>query len=269
MKKALIIILIFSLGVLLLSGCTGTTVPHEEAYALLQEAVQNSLNEEMYYIQETINRTDKTDKKDVNLRALLNNRSYDMLVLPDGTYDDYKVNITHTLQGAAYMDIVCGPSSPKGKETVDYLFRTRYEDAGKTPVNSKTQMTTEDFIQTDEFKENYALSSFINELAFLKESDIVKYNAVTKNRYLVLLNFEVSNAHVEAYESETGKTSLFRGSTRVEIELAYERLISVVCYAKYTDTASSLSLEKEPYNLFISYYGAKFTVPDYDSKDYA
>ena len=83
---------------------------------------------------------------------------------------------------------------------------------------------------------------------------------------MTVIGFSITDGYLQRYEKEKGKKSVFAGSDRIEIELIYGRIASVVTFCSYSDKQFHQTFEESPYKLFITYYGPKFEIPHFDSK---
>lgn len=253
----------------MLCSCS-KTLTADDAYNSLRTAVNASLEYKTYYIQEMITHNKLLDKTTVNLRCELD-EDY-APVTENGRYLDYKAEIHKTESDLPVADIFCGTSKSSSGEKRDALFYAKYENLnGESNVLSKTVSNTsiENFIASDEFKNHYSIDYFLRELKNMKAEDFDFSGNEGKTRVknnLTLLSFRVTDDYLEKYKSENKSNSVFDGSTRVEIEIIYGRIASVVTFCSYKDATFNQSFEESPYKLFITYYGPKFDLPQFDAK---
>lgn len=245
-------------------------VSADGAYAELRGALENSLQYKTYYIQEMVTHDKLLDKTTVNLRCELD-AAYQPIV-ENGKIKDYKAEIHVSKNDIAKADIFCGVSKTSSGAEKEALFRTEYrEQGGKSEVVSKTveEVPIEDYISENEFQQNYAIYSFLSELNQMKEDDFDFTGNKAKSEFknnLTVLSFSVTDDYLSRYEIETGEKSVFAGSDRVEVELIYKRVASVVTFCSYSDAMFNQTFEESPYKLFITYYGPKFDIPQFDAK---
>lgn len=246
-------------------------IPVDSIYAQLKAAVESSLQYKTYYIQEMKTHDGLLDKKTVNLRCELDD-AYQPII-ENGRYKEYQAEIHVSKNDLETLDILCGVSKSASGDEKNALFRTEYiqRDEQAEPVTKTvTEIPIEDFINGSEFQQYYAINSFLGELHNMSESDFdftgEGAKAESKNN-LTVLGFSVTADYLSRYEAETGKKSVFAGSDRVEVELIYGRVASVVTFFSYSDAMFNQTIEESPYKLFITYYGPKFEIPPFDTKD--
>lgn len=272
MKKILKILVVVC-SMLLLAGAFSSCakkIPTDSAYSKLRDALESSLQYKTYYIQEMITHDKLLDKTTVNLRCELD-KNYQP-ILKNGRLSDYKAEIHFSKNDLAVADIFCGVSKSSTGEERDLLFRTKYEEQnGKSKAVSKTMqaMPVEKFIEGNEYKNNYSIEHFLSELNGMTEADF-HFSADTaiaeSKNHLTVIGFSITDGYLQRYEKEKGKKSVFAGSDRIEIELIYGRIASVVTFCSYSDKQFHQTFEESPYKLFITYYGPKFEIPHFDSK---
>lgn len=264
---ALLTVSIFSASAFL-AGCT-TAIDLDKGYDMIQDALAESLDYEVYFIKESIIKNNLLYYKQVNLWSELD-KDYKPEI-ENGRIKDYKLQVYVRERDYDKLELYCGPSASVNKkgETKDYLFRIGYDTTKSKEKNtvlsrSKEAMTVEDFIKTDEYINNYALPVFLGELASIAKEQFV-FNKISKKVYAITLAFTLTDEYFASYKETHGTDSVLYGNTRIELEIIYGRISSLICYQKETDSESGVSLEKEPYQLFVAYYGEKIqSMPKYD-----
>ena len=245
-------------------------IPTDSAYSKLRDALESSLQYKTYYIQEMITHDKLLDKTTVNLRCELD-KNYQP-ILKNGRLSDYKAEIHFSKNDLAVADIFAVfQNPPLEKKGICFSVQNTKSKNGKSKAVSKTMqaMPVEKFIEGNEFKNNYSIEHFLSELNGMTEADF-HFSADTaiaeSKNHLTVIGFSITDGYLQRYEKEKGKKSVFAGSDRIEIELIYGRIASVVTFCSYSDKQFHQTFEESPYKLFITYYGPKFEIPHFDSK---
>lgn len=263
MKKKNILKLIclscLSLLFLTAGGCALTGYSVDEIKALYPKAIENSLNEELYYWKETVNRADYSSRRTCNVYAEMD-KEFEVIRDENGEFSNMKISVYDDSNGTIYKAL-CGKSkSSTGGETKSYLFEN---DAD----NRKAEMLPQEFIKSDAFKSVYSLDAVLSELEYLSVDDMdfeVDNKAMEHKGKVVKFSFKVSADYVQKYNQQFGKASIFDGSKYAVIEFAYDRFASIVVYSE-EKLGKNLSVDKEIYKLEVVYYGPKIDIPSYDS----
>lgn len=115
------------------------------------------------------------------------------------------------------------------------------------------------YLRSEEFSE-YTLAQKLHEISLFTAEDINVTSAKTALK-VTTLKLTVNSQYLSRYEREFGKKSVFDGAERVEIETTYDRISAITTYAREQDEKAKITVEKEPYKLYITYYGPKFNIP--------
>lgn len=254
-----------------LSGCSLNSYSVEELKVLYPTVFENSFNADLYYWKETVNFSEYTAWRSCNVYTEID-KKYEPVLDDSGEYANMKIEVYDESNKKGFYKALCGRSSSStGGDTVNYLFENGYDDNGNANDFRKTEITPQEFVKTDNFAQNYALSSKISEFANLTIDDMIFDidDALMEHRGKVIkFSFAVTPEYIEKYKAETGKDSLFTGSKYATMEFAYDRFASIVIYAD-EQLGGNMSVDKEIYKLEAVYFGPIVNIPSYDSADWA
>lgn len=273
MKKKItltvVIVLTLALFVGIFSGCAVPINSLEEVKELYSTAIANSKKAEIYYWKETILNTgaaNKTSFKRFNLWAELKN--YEPALNEDGSYANLVANYYEEYDSKEILNMTVGKSKGASKkdEVKNYQFNTTHE--GTKTIRTKKPMSIDEYLLTDEYKA-VSLSTMIAELDHLTVDDMdfdAKGGAKGRKLNVVSLTFKIRPEYLTRYKEETGKDSLFAGSSKVFIEIAYDRITNITTYVEQgIENSNGMTVEVEKYKLQITYYGPKIDVPAYNA----
>lgn len=257
--------------ILSLHGCSLNAYSVEELKAFYPSAFENSFNEELYYWKETVNFSDYTAWRTCNVYTEID-KKYEPILDENGQFANMKIDVYDEYDKQGVYKALCGLSqSSTGGEPKNYLFENGFDESGAPADYKKTEMTPQEFIKTEHFKSNYALSAKLQEFAGLTVDDMVFEidDSLMEHRgKVVKFSFAVKPEYIERYKAETGRDSLFAGSKYATMEFAYDRFASIVIYAE-ENLGGSISADKEIYKLEAVYFGPIVNIPSYDSADWA
>lgn len=250
------------------SGCS-TSLTKSEINTALSAAIKNSLSSDLYYWKETDNRTETSQYKQVNVLSDIDSKEYVPLVDENGEYTTLRIQVIERENGVDTFQSVCGESS--GLNTDDkkqnYLFETVAD--GDASTQTKTPMTAKEYFNSEQFQQ-YAVQTKLECLDGLTVDDMdfsVDGSEISEKGHVVQLQFKVKDEFLNRYEEQHGAPSLFAGSKRVLIEIAYEKISQIVVYVDEAIAGTSMTVETEAYNFQIVYLGPTFSVPHYNEVD--
>jgi len=171
---------------------------------------------------------------------------------------DFKAELTCKTDNKSDFQFVSGLS--KGEEDTTFFWRGDKKEK-KSPT--RYAATREKFIASDLFAP-YSLAAKVAELAELRPAELDFSGGkakIKRSGELLALTFTVRQ---EYFERIGEKESLFRDSTRVEVELTYGRVQKLSVYRP----AGGWLKEEEAYTNQIVYYGPKIDVPDFSSGEW-
>lgn len=256
--------LTFIMSAMFMFGGCSNRLENDEIEKIYTEAVKSTLEQDVYFLKETVNSKDAVKYTQVNVRAEID-KKYEIIRNDDGSYKDLKIEAFEQLDGKELVKNSCGLIGD-GRSV---LFTTTHKENGD-PVRSKQECDAKAYYDSDEFAK-YRIESFVDELNYLKFSDmdfeVDKAEAGTKGKVTTLI-FAPTKAYLERYEQETGAKSLFDGCERVSIEISHGKIAHIIVYTKDAIAGSSLSVEVESYKLMIVYYGPIVYLPDVNSEDW-
>lgn len=268
-KNILKFVCLFCLFLLFLTagGCALNSYSADELKVLYPKAIENSLNEELYYWKETVNRTDYSSWRTCNVYAEMD-KKFEVIRDENGEFSNMKISVYDERNGSGVYKALCGKSkSSAGGEIKSYLFENDYDDS-KNPVHyRKAEMLPQEFIKSDDFKSKYSLDAVLSELKYLSVDDMdfeVDNKIMEHKGKVVKFSFKVRDDYVQKYNQQFGKASVFDGSKYATMEFAYDRFASIVVYSE-EKLGQNLSVDKEIYKLEAVYYGPKIDIPSYDS----
>lgn len=268
-KKILRCLSAVASAVLLLSlaGCAQPTP--EEFDTMFKTAVENSFKAPFFYWKETKVSGKNSEYTSCNVLTALDNK-YEPVLDESGDYAEVSINIMKTENEKSVYELYCGKSvSSQGGETREMLFTKDIDPETGESANKVTPMTAEEYLKHKDF-EAYTLEAKLREVSGLTTADMDLTGdncGIEKKGNVTKINFTLTDEYFERYESENGEESMFKGSKRVEIEMAFERISHIIVYSEEAIAGTSLTIESEPYKLFIVYLGPKFSIPSYDEKD--
>lgn len=249
-----------------LSGCSIHSFSVDELKELYPKALENSFNEELYYWKETVNNSIRTSWRTCNVYAEMD-KKYEPIRDENGEFSNMKIDVYEEFNTKAAYKAICGKSTSSSGEVKNYLFENDYDESGTAVNYRKTEMTPQDYIVSDAFKNKFSLESMLAELEYLNVDDMIFDidNALMEHKgKVVKFSFAVTDEYLERYKTEFGKSSVFEGSKYATIEFAYDRFASIVVYAE-ENLGKNISVDKEVYKLETVYYGPIINIPSYDS----
>lgn len=246
------------------SSC-GKKLETGDVDALLTSALENTFQADIYYWKETITNGKTSSYRQVNVFALTDDDNLPVLDAQGG-YTERKIQIVENVNQKKTLEIFCGLSEPKnGGEAQEMLLTERISDSGDSETTA-VPMTAQTFYLSTEF-EPYRPENLLKELTFLTAADMdfsIPDGAAKTNFYVTELSFQPTEEYLRRYEEQTGELSMFEGIKRVFIEIAYERIASVITYAEEEASDTNRVSEEERYKFQIVYLGPKFTIPQYE-----
>lgn len=249
------------------AGCAQPTP--EEFDELFKTAIENSFNAPFFYWKETYVNGNNSKYTSCNVLTALDNK-YEPIVDENGDYSEVSINIMKTENEKSVYELYCGKSaSSQGGETKEMLFTKDINPETGDSVNKVSPMTVEEYLNHKDF-EPYTLEAKLKEVSGLTTADMDLTSdkcGIEKKGNVTKINFTLTDEYFERYKKENGEPSMFEGSKRVEIEMAFERISHIIVYSEEAIAGTSLTIESEPYKLFIVYLGPKFSIPSYDEKD--
>lgn len=251
------------------SGCS-TSLTENEIDTALSTAIGNSLGSDLYYWKETDNRTETSLYKQVNVLSDIDSKEYVPLVDENGEYTTLRIQAIERENGVDAYQSICGESQGvnDGDEPQNYLFETVTNEDSST-VQTKTPMTAKEYFNSEQFQK-YSVQAKLACLDGLTVDDMdfpVDGSEISEKGHVIQLQFKVKDEFLNRYEEQHGAPSLFAGSKRVLIEIAYEKISQIVVYVDETIAGTSMTVETEAYNFQIVYLGPTFTVPRYNEID--
>lgn len=254
-----------------LSGCSFNSYSAEELKQLYPKAFENSFNEQLYYWKETVNAADYTAWRTCNVYTEID-KKYEPVLDENGQFANMKIDIYDEYNKKGVYKALCGRSeSSTGGDTKNYLFENGYDSAGAACDYKKTEMTPQEFVKSDAFVNNYALSEKLSELAELTVDDMIfdiEDSLMEHRGKVVKFSFAVKPEYIEEYKAQNGRDSMFAGSKYATVEFAYDRFASIVIYAE-EQLGGNISADKEVYKLEAVYFGPIVNIPSYDSAEWA
>lgn len=269
--RRLISIFCLAFLVISMSGCALNSYSIEELKLLYPKAFENSSNEELYYWKETVNTSDHTSWRTCNVYAEID-KNYEVIRDQDGEFANMKIDVLEQYNQQNRYKAICGRSqSSSGDNPKNYLFENDYDDSGKATNLRKTEITPQEYIKTDAFKNKYSLDAMLREFKYLTVDDMIFEidNELMEHKgKTVKFSFEITDDYLQKYEREFGKSSVFKDATYATMEFAYDRFASIVIYAN-EKLGGNISVDKEIYKLETVYFGPIVNIPSYDSDIWA
>lgn len=256
------------LMILTAGGCSLNSYSVEELKTFYPKAIENSLNEELYYWKETVNASDHTSWRTCNVFAEID-KKYELIRDENGELANMKIDVLEEYNKKNVYKALCGKSSGKDGDK-NYLFENDFDDAGNAVNYRKTEMTPQEYVNSDNFKNKYSLDAMLKEFEYLTVDDMVfdiDNDLMEHKGKTVKFSFAVTDEYLEKYKAEFGKDSLFNGAKYATMEFAYDRFASIVIYAE-EKLGSGISADKEIYKLETVYYGPIVNIPSYDNPEW-
>lgn len=262
----LIALLCVVAAILCTCSCSLNSLSVDRVREIFPKAVKNTLAEDLYYWKENIVEGKTSKFRKCNLYAELDS-NYHPILNENGDYANLIVDIQESINSKNVSSIQCGVSSSvSGKEKRSYLFKTAVAADEKTTMRTKAPMASKDYIKSEEFQSQYSLNTMIKELEFLTADDMdFDYNGANleEKGHVIQLSFKVKDSYLERYKAENNIDSMFAGSTHIDLEMAYDRISSLIVYAN-ENLDQGVNVETERYKLEIVYFGPIVTLPQYD-----
>lgn len=248
-------------------GCTARLQTGDVETAF-KKAVENTMKADIYYWKENRINGKETDYRQVNV-FVPQDSHYEPILNEQGEYEQVQVEVVESHNSKNLIRRVCALSggANKNDEQKAYLFLTDYED-GKESNHTKTPMTGKEYFKSDAFRP-YTLAAVLEELTELTVDDMdfsIKDSVKQKKANVTNLTFGIKEEYLKRYEAKHAKPSLYAGTKKVSIELAYDRVANVITYTD-EQLDKGVSLEIEKYKIEIVYLGPKIGVPTYNAKD--
>lgn len=257
----LALLLIVSAG-----GCSLNSYSVEELKAVYPKAFENSLREELYYWKETVNAADHTSWRTCNVFAEID-KKYEVIRDENGELANMKIDVLEEYNKKNIYKALCGKSSGNDGDK-NYLFENDFDDAGNAVNYRKSEMTPQDYVNSDSFKNKYSLAAMLKEFEYLTVDDMVfdiDNDLMEHKGKTIKFSFAVTEEYLEKYKAEFGSDSVFSGSKYATMEFAYDRFASIVIYAE-EKLGGGISADKEIYKLETVYYGPIVNMPSYDAQ---
>lgn len=258
----LVLLMMLSAG-----GCSLNSYSVEELKTFYPKAFENSLAEELYYWKESVNASDHTSWRTCNVFAEID-KKYELIRDENGELANMKIDVLEEYNKKNAYKALCGKSSGKDGDK-NYLFENDFDEAGKNAINHrKSEMTPQEYVNSDSFKNKYSLDVMLKEFEYLTVDDMIfdiDNDLLEHKGKTIKFSFAVTDDYIERYEAEFGKASVFKGSKYATMEFAYDRFASIVIYAE-EKLGGSVSADKEIYKLETVYYGPIVNIPSYDAE---
>lgn len=257
----LALLLIVSAG-----GCSLNSYSVEELKAIYPKVFENSLSEELYYWKETVNASDHTSWKTCNVFAEID-KKYEVIRDENGELANMKIDVLEEYNKKNVYKALCGKSSGNDGDK-NYLFENDFDDAGNAVNYRKSEMTPQDYVNSDRFKNKYSLAAMLKEFEYLTVDDMIfdiDNDLMEHKGKTIKFSFAVTDEYLERYKAEFGEDSVFSGSKYATMEFAYDRFASIVIYAE-EKLGGGISADKEIYKLETVYYGPIVNIPSYDAQ---
>lgn len=272
MKKSIfvkLICLLCSVAMIIpLGGCSFNAYSVEELNAFYPKAIENSLGEELYYWKETVNASDNTSWRTCNVYAEID-KKYEVIRDENGEFANMKIDVLEEYNKKNVYKALCGKSSGKDGDK-NYLFENDFDDSGNSVNYRKTEITPQEYVKSDSFKNKYSLDAKLKEFEYLTVDDMVfdiDNDLMEHKGKTVKFSFAVTEEYLKKYKAEFGNDSVFSGSKYATMEFAYDRFASIVIYAE-EKLGSGISADKEIYKLETVYYGPIVNIPSYDNPEW-
>lgn len=257
----LALLLIMSAG-----GCSLNSYSVDEFRTFYPKAIENSLNQELYYWKETVNASDHTSWRTCNVFAEID-KKYEVIRDENGKPANMKIDVLEEYNKKNVYKALCGKSSGNDGDK-NYLFENDFDDAGNAVNHRKTELTPQEYMASGSFKDKFSLDTMLQEFKYLTVDDMIfdiDNDLLEHKGKTIKISFAVTDAYLERFETEFGKASLFKGAKYATMEFAYDRFASIVIYAE-EKLGGGISADKEVYKLETVYYGPIVNIPAYDSE---
>lgn len=264
MKKRITAIFLVLFIFSLMASCTGNkkvNIAEYETY--YKKSVENSMNADVYYYQETKIDGDNAKNREANVYAEKDDEG-NILKNPDGSYKNHSIFASDKSIGLDYY-VGISPSVDSKKDGMEYCLKR--ETLNEEAVSTSKKMTAVDFYNSEEFK-SFKLDNILNELRFLDFNDMdfsIEDAEFKEKLRLKSISFAVKPEYCQNYFNENGKQSIFFNSKYVKIEMSYDRVAQIIVYTE--EQKEDFKIDKETYNLKIAYYGPIIKIPSYDEKN--
>lgn len=249
-------------------GCSIGAYSVEELKTYYSAAFENSFDAELYYWKETINAADYTAWRTCNVYTEID-KKYEPVMDENGQFANMKIDVYDEYNKKGVYKALCGKSqSSAGAEDKNYLFENGYDESGNASDYRKVKMTPQEYVRSDDFVKNYALSAKLSELAGMTVDDMIfdiDSSLMEHKGKVVKFSFAVRPEYIEKYKAQTGNDSIFAGSKYATMEFAYDRFASIVIYSE-EQLGGNISADKEVYKLEAVYFGPIVNIPSYDSE---
>lgn len=248
--------------VLSASGCTSSLNDAEikEAY---QTALDNSIQADLYFWKETVFNGTNSTYRQVNAYAE-QGKDYEILLDEQGNYATRKVHVLERTNSKNTLEIFCGPSLGENGGAEQEMLLERTMGESKWNAFTQKQMRAADYFNSQAFQQAYGLGTLLAELKELTADDMdftIKGAKQEKKGNTTTLVFAVKEAYFQRYEAANSSPSLFTGTSKVSIEISYDRIAHVITYV--TENLGGMTNETEKYKLEIVYLGPKIDIPNY------
>lgn len=275
MRKKLVIIALIICTVSLvftMSGCS-ESLSVSDAYKNMIDAYNLSLEEDIYYYKQKVfsgETLKNLQSKNVNVYSPLIKQKkeyvfeYDELgryknLAVDISLSDYDGQNTKKTQTDYYFAGKVNTKADK-KNYKDIIQYSRKNKDGSS-IMQYVEKDAYDLVESEVFKNKYALSNLIRDIGEIQESDIIfdveMHPSHTASRTMNIVNFcfSLKEEYFTRYYQKYGEESKLKGADRIFVETAYNRLSDIQVY-RYADK-SNPKIEDELYDLKIVYYGPK------------
>lgn len=264
--KVISTIVLLALLATTFSSCSLNSVSSEEYKDLFAKAVQDTLDEDLYYWKETVNSPEIKSFETCNVYAEID-KNYEPIRDENDEYKNEVIVISKTSNNKEVLKIMAGNSkSSNNGDSKDILFTSIIDENSTEFKKVKKEMSVHDYFNSEEFQGKYSPKVRLMELENLSIDDMdfeAKGCGITKKGNTTLAKFEIKDEYLSRYKSEFGKSSIFEGSTNVAVEIAFEKISALTVYGKEA-LGGGLSIETEKYKFEIVYFGPIATVPSYD-----
>lgn len=152
-------------------GCSLNSYSVEELESFLPVAFENSLSEELYYWKETVNASDHTSWKTCNVYAEID-KKYEVIRDENGEFANMKIDVLEEFNKKNVFKALCGRSSGSDGDK-NYLFENDFDDLGNAVNYRKSEMTPQEYVNSDSFKNKYSLDAMLKEFEYLTVDDMV------------------------------------------------------------------------------------------------
>ncbi len=180
-----------------------------------------------------------------------------------------KIDILEEYNKKNIYKALCGKSSGKNGDK-NYLFENDFDSSGNAVNYRKTEMTPQEYVNSDGYKNKYSLDVMLKEFLYLTVDDMIfdiDNDLMEHKGKTVKFSFAVTDEYLKSYKEKFGESSAFEGSKYATMEFAYDRFASIVIYAE-EKIGSGITTDKEVYKLETVYYGPIVNIPSYDNSEW-